>query len=667
MVDNRGEEIDRRSMLPCATNLKSLYGFLLFAVTLLYPAAPLAQPLAKPVDGQLKAAIKSAPSASTWPDQNYVKLLDLADVTVKPDGTQIAIYRETYKLFNRNARSLAEVQLPYDSAYQQVTLLSAETVQPSGAVLRVSSGDVRHGSPAAQYAMYDDAAALLFSMPGIVDNCIIDYQYKVVTKPFVIPGTYSMYWGFSDSEPVVISSYSLHTPADHVPQYSVYNDPSLKPKITTTDGGRVKNFTWTLRNIAPVKLEPAMPMAPLVRSWMQISSIPSWNTIAAWFHRLQAPQSVPNQTLRKLAANLTQGCTSNEDRAEKLYNWTAQKVRYVGLELGLSAYRPHPAGEVCDNLYGDCKDKANLLISLLSIEHILAYPALLHANDPLPVENQLPTLSAFNHCIVRALVGGKWIWLDPTATNCPYGDIPAADRGAQALVVTGQKGEFETVPPYTTSDNGSDIVFNVQMTGPTVANVTCTLTLRGIVAQSLRGILQRVPSVKQKDEVNSIAQSLGLQSGVNSFHVMDEDKGGPLLLVINMDQSTFGKTIGNMVMLPVYSAMSGTAQHNPYTSPTRIWPIVSLNASHLTTKTLVRLPQSWRVADIPATVNFADPLQRYSRAITPINNGTSIVVTDEYIQNAGTAPASSYHTVQAFWSGLLKASGDVILVKKADP
>jgi transglutaminase-like putative cysteine protease len=617
------------------------------------------------LDSQLRSAIATAPSQVKWPDQNYVKLLDLADVTVKPDGTQVAVYRETFKLFNRNARGLAEVQLPFDSAYQQVTLLGARTVQPGGTVLTVTPTDVRHGSPAAEFAMYDDAAALLFSMPGIVDNCVIDYEYKVITRPFLIPGTYALYWGFSDSEPVVISSYRLHVPAGHVPAYTVYNAPDLKPVMSFASGGKEENLTWTMRNIAPVKIEPAMPMAPLVRSWMQISSIPSWNSIADWFHGLQQPQSTPTATLRQLAASLTRGCTTEDARSEKLFNWTSQKVRYVGLELGLSAYRPHRATEVCDNLYGDCKDKANLLIALLSIEHIKAYPALLHANDPLPVEGQLPALSAFNHCIVRANVDGKWIWLDPTASDCPYGDIPAADRGAQALVIMGSKGQFETVPPYTTSNNGSDIVFDVHMVSSTVANVTCTLTLRGVVAQSLRGMLSRVPVPKQKEAINSLAQSLGLQSGVNSFHLMDEDRGGPLLLTIIMDQATFGKAVGNMVMLPVYSAMSGTAQHNPYISTTRIWPIVSLNASHLTTKTLISLPSSWHVADVPAPVNIADPLQRYTRNITSADNGANIVVTDEYMQDAGSAPAVAYPKVQSFWSGLLKVSGDVILISKA--
>ncbi len=664
MAIERCDWAHERSWVSCFGAVKLLPGAL-FAFVLSFAChSALASPLKPAIDSQLKAAISTAPDERMWPDENYVKLLDLADVKVLPDGTQVATYRETYKLFNRNARSLAEVQLPYDSAYQQVTLLEARTVQPDGTVLTVTPSDIHHGSPAAEFAMYDDAAALLFSMPGIVDNCVIDYRYKVVTKPFVIPGTYSMYWGFSDSEPVVLSSYKLHVPAAHIPKYAVYNAPFLKPEVSTSDGGKIENLTWTIRNIPPVKLEPAMPMAPLVRSWMQISSIPSWNTIADWFHRLQAPQSVPTPAMRKLAATLTRGCKSDEEKAEKLFTWTSQKVRYVGLELGLSAYRPHPAGEVCDNLYGDCKDKANLLISLLAVEHITAFPALLHANDPLPIEGQLPTLSAFNHCIVRALIGGRWIWLDPTASDCPYGDIPAADRGSQALVVKGSTGAFETVPPFTTSNNGSDIVFNVQMNSPTVANVTCTLTLRGVVAQSLRGILRRVPVPKQKDEVNSIAQSLGLQSGVNTFHVIDGDRGAPLLLTITMNPSTFGKIIGNMVMLPVYSAMSGTAQHNPYTSPKRVWPIVSLNASHLTTKTLITLPKSWRVADIPPPVRLEDPLQQYTRAITTTNNGTDIVVTDEYIQNAGTTPASAYHSVQAFWSGLLKVSGDVILVSK---
>ena len=78
------------------------------------------------LDQELRAAMARSATASQWPDENFVSLLDTADITVKPDGTTVAEYRLAYKLFNERARDLAEVSLPFNDGYQQVEVLSAQ-------------------------------------------------------------------------------------------------------------------------------------------------------------------------------------------------------------------------------------------------------------------------------------------------------------------------------------------------------------------------------------------------------------------------------------------------------------------------------------------------------------------------------------------------------------
>jgi len=90
----------------------------------------------------------------------------------------------------------------------------------------------------------------------------------------------------------------------------------------------------------------------------------------------------------------------------------------VGLEFGISAFKPHAAASVYEKLYGDCKDKATLLITMLGLAGIKAHPALLTAETLHPVRSQLPTLEAFNHCIAVAEIDGKEVWLDATAETC---------------------------------------------------------------------------------------------------------------------------------------------------------------------------------------------------------------------------------------------------------
>src|SRR5689334_7128174 len=61
-------------------------------------------PAVNAIDSELKSAIASAPTGVQWPNSNYARLLDIGNVTVKSDGTVIAKYRISYKLFNERAR-----------------------------------------------------------------------------------------------------------------------------------------------------------------------------------------------------------------------------------------------------------------------------------------------------------------------------------------------------------------------------------------------------------------------------------------------------------------------------------------------------------------------------------------------------------------------------------
>ena len=154
----------------------------------------------------------------------------------------------------------------------------------------------------------------------------------------------------------------------------------------STDG-KFKTYLWERTNLKPIDVEPGMPRLSEIGSWMEISSLDSWQDVAKWFIGLQTPQAKASPKIKETVARLTAGKTTDEEKARAIYDWVANKTRYVGLEFGLSAFRPHSASDVHDKQYGDCKDKANLLITMLGLAGIQAKPVLLqHRLQSLPVE-----------------------------------------------------------------------------------------------------------------------------------------------------------------------------------------------------------------------------------------------------------------------------------------
>src|SRR6185436_1522845 len=119
----------------------------------------------------------------------------------------------------------------------------------------------------------------------------------------------------------------------------------------------------------------------------------------------------------------------------KALAWIQKHVRYAGVEVGESSVVPRAPQTVLANRYGDCKDKATLLVALLRAAGITAHVALLRAGEDFDVPRELPGLGMFNHAIV-VVDGDQPMWVDPTDEYSRAGDLPLMDQGRLALIAS---------------------------------------------------------------------------------------------------------------------------------------------------------------------------------------------------------------------------------------
>lgn len=634
------------------------------------PPAPKAkdkQAAAKPaaLDPVLQEAIKTAPAGADWPNSNYARLLDLGNVTVKSDGTVVAEYRVTYKLFNERARALAEVNLPYNSSYQSVKILQARTIKKDGTVQPVKPADIRTSSPYSDYLMYDDAMAVGFSMPGIEDDCILDYTFQETTRPLLMPGQFWNYWGFSGVEPVGLCRYVLTAPADKALHFKVYNDEALKPTVVASKDGRSKVYTWEMRNIAPISPEPEMPPLHEVSVWMELSSMDSWQDLAKWFWGLAKPQIAPNSDIKATVERITADKKTEDEKARAIYDWVANRTRYVGLEFGISAFKPHAASEVHEKLYGDCKDKATLLISMLGVAGIKAYPVLLSAGSRSPVAGRLPTLTAFNHCIALADVSGKPVWLDATAETCAYGDIPDGDRGVQALVVRENAGEFETIPRFKPEENGVDMGSTIDLKPDGSAEAKIELSWIGGAGQSWRAAVKSLTPDKRKEMLQGMVQSFSTGAALKDYNLPDgRDKDGPLVMKLTATAPSWAKRTGKLLVLPIANWKSDEERRNPFTQDKRVFPIVDEDTSRTKSITTIRLPEGYVVDDLPDDVHLQCPLQDYVRTVAKSADGRTLTITETSSEWPGKVAAAEYGKMKTYYESLLRVAEDQIVLKR---
>ncbi|MBQ9727874.1 MAG: DUF3857 domain-containing protein, partial [Kiritimatiellae bacterium] len=123
-----------------------------------------------------------------------------------------------------------------------------------------------------------------------------------------------------------------------------------------------------------------------------------------------------------------------------LFDFVSREVRYMGAmaESEAPGYEPHDVSLTFDNRYGVCRDKAALLVAMLRMAGIDAWPVLINVGprkDP-----QVPQ-PYFNHAIVAADSGdpaGPYLLMDPTSETtrsllpeylCEMSYLVARDEG----------------------------------------------------------------------------------------------------------------------------------------------------------------------------------------------------------------------------------------------
>lgn len=616
------------------------------------------------LDRELAEAIRTAPTSARWPNADYIRILDTGSVTVRQDGTVVAEFREAYRLINERARRRAEVEIPFNESYEEVQVLRARTIRNDGAILNVRKEDIRLGSPFSDFALYDDSKSIGFSMPGVEDGCIIDYTYRKVTRPVLMPGHFWEYWRFSGVEPVGLCRYALTLPAGKAFRWKVHNNESLKPAETVSADGKTRKLVWEMRGIAPIPQEPMMPRLSEIGVWLEVTSIPSWQEIARWFWGLAKPQVALTPALRRAVDQIAAGRQTAEQKARAIYDFVANRVRYVGIEFGISAYRPHPAAQVHEKLYGDCKDKAHLLIAMLSHVGIKASPVLLRAGEQAETRSRLPSLSAFDHCIALAEVEGQKVWLDATAESTAYGDIPTAVRGADALVVREGAGTFERVPMFQPSENGFTVRTEAVLRPDGSAEVETRTQFRGGAAQYWRGYVRSLRPEQREDLIRSWAQTYSSGSRLLEYTLPDGTaKEGPFEIRIRVAAPNLARRAGSLFVLPVTIGRD-TAEGNPFVQETRRWPIVMEEPATYHSETLVTLPEGFELVEPPADITLEGPLNHYQRRSTVSADGRTLTLVWTSETRAGRVPAEDYARVQAFYREIDRATEEALVIRR---
>ncbi len=214
------------------------------------------------------------------------------------------------------------------------------------------------------------------------------------------------------------------------------------------DAGAWDEWRLQLGPQAAIPSEENMPGTTDVMPYLHLSTFASWTALTQWWSQLAAeaiPARGADPVVHAEAVRLTQGLTTDEEKVRALYAFATTQVRYVGLEFGIHSLKPHAVREVLQRAFGDCKDKATLLVALLAEVGIEAQVVLVRTEDNGRLHDSVASLGVFNHAI--AYVPSLNLWLDATATHHAPRELPEGDAGGVALrIVKSGQAQLEVMP-----------------------------------------------------------------------------------------------------------------------------------------------------------------------------------------------------------------------------
>ena len=378
-------------------------------------------------------------------------LLDEEVAWVSSDGSSIrAIHRVLAPASERGVDRAARIIHPFVPRTETVHVVRADRVAPDGTRTKVSAEAVFQETPQplADRDIHVDVAQAVILLPGVRPGDRVDVVIVVETAA-TIPGEFTAFLPAADPWPIrclrreVLLSEEM---ASRLVAEPLGLD-RLERSESKTEDDRVA-VAWSSTSVPAQRLERGRAPIRQVGPGIWLSTVSSWDGIAAWYDDLTADARNIDAGLRAAITGWTDGADDANLVVKELHRRISDGVRYVSVALGMSSLRPRAANEVWQSRWGDCKDQANLLRVMLREAGIDAHLVLVNRDHAGRVVPSVPDFRQFNHVIVGVpRPEGGWMFCDPTAMPSSSGSLPPSLADRLALVVLGDRGELVRLPP----------------------------------------------------------------------------------------------------------------------------------------------------------------------------------------------------------------------------
>ena len=610
--------------------------------------------------------IANAPDVSDYPDADTLVLFNHFSHNILPTGQSRYTTHQVVKILTeRGIQKYGDIAIPYQPTAQNIAVNIARTIAADGTVLYPPDEAFNDATPPGLLSqnLYSDAMWKVISMVGLAPGVCVEYQVTLEDK---VPGGETWITGgynFQATETTLETSYALQIPRTWHLRWKIANDTSnaiaQEPEVSYTENDTVV-YIWRCAETPALIIEEGMPHINDIVPRLRYSSIADWNDVYGWYKELAKGRYTPDAKIEEKVQQLTQNLTTEEAKIRAIYHFVAANIRYVGIELGQSAYQPSSAAEVFQMQYGDCKDKTTLLISMLDLVGIKAYPVLMSVAPYERVDTTLPALSQFNHMVAAIPIGANaYIWLDPTSATCSYADLPYNAQGRTGFLISDTHGEFVEIPVFPSESNR--LVSTTDMTLNNQGTVEGTLHIQtsGQYDLNTRWAYQQIqPRAVKATLATELSQQFpGIQivwhemSDLNELNV-------PVEIRLGFRLENYATPLSNNMLLPLPIDEFGEYAE-AFANDRRIYSLDFGYPTQVEKTIRIQIPDGWSAAlpeDSHHTIESAEFTRQYRQVENVITYRLMFTLKDKIL------PAAAYPAAKLLFTSLASEDGSHLLL-----
>ncbi|MBN4050193.1 DUF3857 domain-containing protein [Desulfobulbus sp. AH-315-M07] len=586
-----------------------------------------------------------------------VTLHQLTVTTVFDNGLANHFHQVVFQpLTDAAAAQARQFAFTYHADRQVVQVRAAKVYRRDGRIDEsIETGEVPVGDPSIN--MYTLQRSFFVQFPRIEAGDVVELRYRI--DDVSLQNDRSDYFGevtYLQGRHLIDSfEYVLIAPRDK----KLFIDaklPSLKREEKVVDGRTIYRFS--AQHVPPIDGEPGMPPASEVVAKIHVSTFEDWNAVARWYWGLAHRNFDVDDEVRKLAHELTKGLTEPRDKVAAIYHYAASGTRYVALEFGIEGIRPRRAALTLARGWGDCKDKATLIISLLRELGIEAQIVLVRTGLRGRFDASVASLEPFDHAI--AYVPSLDLFLDGTAEDTGTGELPAMDRDALALVVHGESGgRLVRLPHAPAADSIETRTFGLKLASNGSIAFDAAISNQGASAPAWRRRFQSASTQRDRAaaDMSSVLGPVELLPGDRGMSVRKlEDVELPIEVSLagkakaKREGDEWTIDLGPRHRLLSRFATRARRKHDLLLGPKR---------THRESWT-VELPAGWKATSTPAPVKLETPFGRFELKVSV--EGAKVVLDSELELSRPRIAPSDYAAWRAFCQVVEAASSPKLIV-----